>query len=69
MDQEAIKNAEAKIAEVQSALDNAQRVLQAVERAQETAQKSAGVMRTVALAGIGGLVLVTLVLVFWRRRH
>ena len=68
MDQEAIKNAEAKIAEVQSALDNAQRVLQAAERAQETAQKSADVMRTVALAAIGGLVLIALVFGI-RRRH
>jgi hypothetical protein len=36
VDQEAIKNAEAKIADVQSALDDAQRVLKAAEPAQET---------------------------------
>lgn len=68
MDQDAIKNAEAKIAEVQAALDNAQRVLQAAERAQETAQKSAEVARTVALAAIVGLVLVALALGL-RRKH
>jgi hypothetical protein len=70
MDQDAIKNAEAKIAEVQSALDNAQRVLHAAERAQETAEKSAHVLRTVAVAAIVGLVLVTLAVVgIGRRRH
>jgi hypothetical protein len=69
MDQDTIKNAEAKIAEVQSALDNAQRVLQAAERAQETAEKSAHVLRTVALAAIVGLVLVTLAVVGLGRRH
>jgi len=69
MDQDTIKNAEAKIAEVQSALDNAQRVLKGAERAQETAEKSAQVLRTVAVAAIVGLVLVTLAALGFRRRH
>lgn len=60
MDQEAIKNAEAKVAAVQSALDDAQRVLQAAEKAQRAAEEGAKVMRTVALAAIAGLVLLAL---------
>jgi hypothetical protein len=54
---------------VQSALDEAQRVLQAAERAQEAAERSAEVMRTVALAAAGGLVLVSLFLAVRHRRH
>ncbi|MGO8907293.1 MAG: hypothetical protein ACLQMH_16970 [Solirubrobacteraceae bacterium] len=54
---------------MQSALDDAQRVLQAAERAQQTAEKSAEVMRTVALAAVGGLVLVTLVAALRRHHH
>jgi F0F1-type ATP synthase membrane subunit b/b' len=61
VDPDAIKNAETRIAEVQSALDNAQRVLQAAERAQATAERSAEVMRTVAMAAIGALVLLSVV--------
>jgi hypothetical protein len=67
MDPDAIKNAEMRIAEVQAALDDAQQVLQAAERAQQTAEKSADVMRTVALAALGGLIL--LALVHAVRRH
>jgi len=67
VDPDAIKNAEARIAEVQAALDDAQQVLQAAERAQQTAEKSAEVMRTVALAALGGLIL--LALVHAVRRH
>jgi hypothetical protein len=69
MDQDAIKNAEAKIAEVQSALDNAQRVLQAAEHAQETAEKSAEVLRTIALAAVAGLILLALVIGIRRGHH
>ena len=61
MDQEAIQNAEMRVAEVQSALDATQRVLHAAERAQQTAEKSVEVMRTVAIAAVGGLILVALV--------
>ncbi len=61
MDQEAIQNAEIRVAEVQSALDATQRVLQAAERAQQAAEKSVEVMRNVAIAAVGGLILVALV--------
>jgi hypothetical protein len=67
MDPEAIKNAEAHIAEVQAALDDAQRVLHAAERAQETAEKSAGAMRTIALVAVGGLIILSIV--HAARRH
>jgi multidrug efflux pump subunit AcrB len=73
MDLEAIKNAEAQVANIQAALDDAQRVLQAAERAQlaaeraqQVAERSTQVMRTVALAAIAGLVLVALTV---RRSH
>ena len=69
MDQDAIKNAEAKVASVQAALDEAQRVLQAAERAQQAAEESAKVMRSVALAAIGGLVVLALALATRRRHH
>ena len=69
VDQEAIKNAEAQVATVQAALDDAQRVLQAAERAQQAAEKSAQVMRTVALAALGGLVVVAVAVSLGRSRH
>ena len=69
MDQDAINNAEAKIATVQAALDEAQRVLQAAERAQQVAEENAKVMRTVALAAIAGLVVLALALALATRRH
>jgi hypothetical protein len=69
MDQEAIKDAETKVAKMQSVLDDTQRVLQAAERAQQTAEKSVEVMRTVAVAAVGGLVLVALVHAMRREHH
>jgi multidrug efflux pump subunit AcrB len=73
MDLDAIKNAEAQVANIQAALDDAQRVLQAAERAQlaaerahQVAEQSTQVMRTVALAAIAGLVVVALTV---RRSH
>ena len=69
MDQEAIMNAEAQVATVQAALDEAQRVLQAAERAPEVAEKSAEVMRTVAFAALGGLILITAAVALGRSRH
>jgi hypothetical protein len=62
MDQDAIKNAEEKVAAVQAALDDAQRVLQAAEKAQQAAEEGAKVMRSVALAAIAGLVVLALAL-------
>ena len=58
MDQETIKNAEARVADLQSALDDAQRVLQAAEHAQQTVEESVPVIRRLALLALVGLVLV-----------
>jgi len=69
VDQESIKNAEAQIATVQAALDDAQRVLKAAERAQQAAERSAQTMRTVAMAAIGGIVVIAAVSAFGRARH
>lgn len=68
MDQEPIRNAEMRVAEMQSVLDATQRVLQAAERAQQTAEKSVEMMRTVALAAVGGLILLALIHAL-RQRH
>ena len=69
MDQDAIKNAEEKVAAVQAALDDAQRVLQAAEKAQKAAEEGAKVMRTVALAAIAGLVVLALAHIGKRHHH
>ena len=68
MDQEAIKNAEARIADVQAALDDAQRVLQTAQRAQDTARDAVHVMRRVALAAVGGLIVIAVLAAFRRAR-
>jgi hypothetical protein len=68
MDPDAIQNAETRIAQVQAALDDAQQVLQAAERAQHAAEKSAELMRIVALSALGGLILLSLVHAV-RRHH
>ncbi len=60
MDHEAIRNAQTRIAEVQSALDEIQHILQAAERVQLTAEKGIRIMRPVAIATAVGLVLVSL---------
>jgi len=46
---------------MQSARDDAQRVLQAAEGAEQMAEENVAVMRTVAIVAVGGLVLVALV--------
>lgn len=69
MDKDSIKNAEARVAEMQSALDEAQRVLEAADRAQKTAEESAELMRGVALAAVAGALIITLLLALRRRRH
>jgi hypothetical protein len=68
MDQETIKNAETRVAELQSALDETQRILKDAEQTQQTVEKSAHTMRIVAVSAVGGLVIVT-VLHMLRRRH
>ena len=68
MDKDSIKNAEARVTEMQEALDEAQRVLQAADRAQQKAEESAEMMRNAAIAA--GCVLALLMLVgLVRRRH
>jgi hypothetical protein len=65
MDRSSVQEAEEKVADLQAALDRAQRVLQATERAQEAAERHADSMRIVAFVALG---LVAVALVF-RRRH
>ena len=67
VDQEAIKNAETRA--MQSARDDAQRVLQAAERVQQTAEQNVEVMRTVAIVAVAGLVLVALVHAMRGKHH
>ena len=67
MAEEAIKNAETRAA--QSAHEDAQRVLQAAERAQQMAEKNVDVMRTVAIVAVSGLVLVALVHAMRGKHH
>ncbi len=67
MAEEAIKNAETRAA--QSAREDAQRVLQAGERAQQMAEQNVEVMRTVAIVAVAGLILVALVHAMRGRHH
>ena len=67
MAEEAIKNAETRAA--QSAREDAQRVLQAAERAQQMAEQNVDVMRTVAIVAVAGLVLVALVHAMRGKHH
>ncbi|MEZ5078620.1 MAG: hypothetical protein R2725_14385 [Solirubrobacterales bacterium] len=69
MDQDKIKEAEARIATVQDALEHAQGALQMAERAHQAAEQGAKVMRTVALTALGGLIAVSLVIALHRHRH
>ncbi len=67
MAEEALKNAETRAA--QSVRDDAQRVLQAAERAQQMAEQNVEVMRTVAIVAVAGLVLVALVHAMRGKHH
>lgn len=67
MAEEAIKNAETRAA--QSAREDAQRVVQAAERAQQMAEQNVEVMRTVAIVAVAGLVLVALVHAMRGKHH
>jgi len=69
MDQSKIENTEDRITTVQNALDHAQSALRFAERAQESAEQHAEVMRTVALTALGGLVAVSLVVAVHRHRR
>jgi hypothetical protein len=60
-DPEAIAQAELRLAEVQSALDEVRRVLRAVEKVERTAQKGRSVVRPVAIATVGGVAVVVVV--------
>jgi len=74
MDNESIHDAEENIAKLQAALDDAQQMLQAAARAQESAQRAheaaeehAALLRTVSFIAIG--VIVVAVLLGFRRRR
>ncbi len=69
MDKDSIKNAEARVTEMQDALDEAQRVLQAADRAQQTAEESAEMMKKVAFGAGCALVLLILASLVRRRHH
>ncbi len=69
MDKDSIKNAEARVTEMQDALDEAQRVLQAADRAQQAAEESAAMMRKVAAVAAGVVVFLLLVGAVRRRRR
>ena len=64
-DPDAIARAEARLADVQSALDEVRRLLRAAEKAERTAEKG---VRPVA-AGTAGLVLIAIVASALRRRR
>ena len=75
MNSESIQDAQENIAKLQTALDDAQQMLEAAERAQQAAQRAhqnaeqhAETLRTVSLIAIGVIVLAAL-LSFRRRRH
>ncbi len=59
MNEEAIKNAETRV--MQSAQDDAQRVLDAAQQALQTAEQNGKMMRTVAAVAVAGLVIVAVV--------
>ena len=74
MNTDSIQDAQANIAKLQSALDDAQQMLQAAERAQEAAQHAheaaeahAATLRTVSIVAIA--VIVVAVLLGFRRRR
>ena len=67
-DPEAIARAEARLADVQSALDEVRHILRAAEQVERTAEKGIRVIRPVALAA-AGLVLIVIVASALRRRH
>jgi hypothetical protein len=74
MDSDSIHDAREDIAKLQTALDDAQQMLQAAERAQQAAQRAhepvethAAMLRTVSIVAIG--VIVVAVLMGIRRRR
>jgi CHASE3 domain sensor protein len=74
MDNDSIQDAEANIAKLQNALDDAQQMLQSMERAQAAAQRAheaaeshAAMLRTVSVLAIGAIVAA--VMMGFRRRH
>jgi hypothetical protein len=68
MRRDSIRDAEAKVAALQQALDEAQRVLQFAEQAQDTVERHATLIRTLGIALIGGAVVVIVATVTGRRR-
>lgn len=60
-DPDAIAQAEVRLAEVQSTLDEIRRVLRAVEKVERTAQKGRKVVRPAAISAVGGAAVVVVV--------
>jgi hypothetical protein len=74
MDSDSIHDAEVNVAKLQSALDDAQQMLQAAERAQEAAQRAheaaaAHVAKLRNLAVIAVAIVIVAVLLGFRRRR
>ncbi len=67
-DPEAIEHAEARLADVQSALDEVRHMLRAAAQVERTAQKGVGTLRSVATTAAGSLLIVIVIFVL-RRRH
>jgi hypothetical protein len=67
-DPDEIARAEARLADVQSALDEVRRVLRGVEQIERTAQRGVRVLRPVGIAA-AGLALVAIIVSLLRRRH
>jgi hypothetical protein len=65
---DSIRDAEAKVAALQEALDEAQRVLQFAEQAQDTVERHATLIRMLGVALIGGVIVAILAMVTGRRR-
>ncbi len=67
-DPEVIAQAEVRLAEVQSALDEVRRALRGVEKVERAAQKGRKVVRPVAIATVGGVAVVVVGSVLRKRR-
>ena len=67
-DPDDIAHAEARLADVQAALEEVRRVLRGVEQVERTAQRGVRVLRPVGIA-VAGLALLGIIVSLLRRRH
>jgi DNA-binding transcriptional LysR family regulator len=67
-DPEALEHAEARLANVQSSLDEVRHMLRAAAQVERTAQKGVGTLRSVVTTAAGSL-LILIVVMALRRRH